>query len=275
MVKDVGFCVIIDIDEFVFNYLIRGSLIMFDSFNLDFDIDYTTLGYVAGAAVILICLIILIYNILKSPFSYPYFIHRFDVSGKRKPKIEDLIDRFLNADGYEHIRAHEEEILDWKEKCREKIDKATVLKNLRKSQFLKCVDDDHAYVFIMARKSTRYKQQNYVRTSYKVMQDEAQYAFSFDAMRKRYDGLEEIGHECTLGEYNTKNQRRLMTKNLREEIMKRDNYTCQICGKYMPDEVGLHIDHIIPVSKGGKTVKSNLQVLCSKCNGSKSNKVGD
>lgn len=248
---------------------------MFDSFNLDFDIDYTMLGYVAGAAIILTCLIVLIYIILRSPFSYPYFIHRFDVSGKRKPKIEDLIDKFLNADGYEHIQAREEEILDWKEKCREKTDKATVLKNLRKSQFLKCVDDDHAYVFIMARKSTRYKQQNYVRTSYKVMQDEAQYAFSFDAMRKRYDRLEEIGHECTLAEYNTKNQRRLMTKNLREEIMKRDNYTCQICGKYMPDEVGLHIDHIIPVSKGGKTVKSNLQVLCSKCNGSKSNKVED
>ena len=43
--------------------------------------------------------------------------------------------------------------------------------------------------------------------------------------------------------------------------------------RYMPDEVGLHIDHIIPVSKGGKTVASNLQVLCSKCTGSKSNKL--
>ena len=46
----------------------------------------------------------------------------------------------------------------------------------------------------------------------------------------------------------------------------RDNYTCQKCGKYMPDEVGLHIDHIIPVKLGGKSVESNLQVLCDKCN---------
>ena len=38
--------------------------------------------------------------------------------------------------------------------------------------------------------------------------------------------------------------------------MVRDNYTCQICGKYMPDEVGLQVDHIIPVAKGGKTVES-------------------
>jgi 5-methylcytosine-specific restriction endonuclease McrA len=37
----------------------------------------------------------------------------------------------------------------------------------------------------------------------------------------------------------------------------------------MPDEVGLQIDHIIPVAKGGKSVSSNLRVLCNKCNASK------
>lgn len=63
-----------------------------------------------------------------------------------------------------------------------------------------------------------------------------------------------------------------MTPELRDEIKKRDNYTCQICGKYMPDEIGLQIDHIKPVSKGGKTIKSNLRVLCDKCNLRKSNK---
>ena len=55
--------------------------------------------------------------------------------------------------------------------------------------------------------------------------------------------------------------------------MKRDNYTCQICGKFMPDGVGLQIDHIVPVAKGGKTIPSNLQVLCSKCNASKRDKI--
>ena len=88
---------------------------------------------------------------------------------------------------------------------------------------------------------------------------------------ERDEQLEAIGYECTLRQYYSKNQRKLLTKELRREIMIRDNYTCQICGKYMPDEIGLHVDHIIPISKGGKTVPSNLQVLCSKCNGRKSN----
>lgn len=45
-----------------------------------------------------------------------------------------------------------------------------------------------------------------------------------------------------------------MTQGIRDRIKSRDGYTCQICGRYMPDGVGLHIDHIIPISKGGKTV---------------------
>jgi hypothetical protein len=81
--------------------------------------------------------------------------------------------------------------------------------------------------------------------------------------------LKNVGFEATLNDYNSKNQRKQMTPYIRKMIMERDNYTCQRCGKYMPDEVGLHIDHIVPISKGGKSVSSNLQVLCSKCNGKK------
>lgn len=76
-----------------------------------------------------------------------------------------------------------------------------------------------------------------------------------------------LDYSYTLNQYHARKQRSLMTKELRQQIMVRDNYTYQICGKHMSDEVGLQIDHIIPVSEGGKTVPSNLQVLCSKCNG--------
>lgn len=72
-----------------------------------------------------------------------------------------------------------------------------------------------------------------------------------------------------------KEQRTLMTKKLREHIKERDNYTCCNCGNstHVEPNLLLEIDHIIPVSKGGRTEESNLQTLCWKCNRAKSNKI--
>ena len=66
-------------------------------------------------------------------------------------------------------------------------------------------------------------------------------------------------------------ERNKMTTAVRERIKKRDNYTCQKCGISLFDEphLLLEVDHIIPIAKGGKTVDSNLQSLCWKCNRSK------
>ena len=73
---------------------------------------------------------------------------------------------------------------------------------------------------------------------------------------------------------NMKMQRNAMTNDLREAIKKRDNYTCCICGNsvFAEPNLLLEVDHIVPISKGGKTEAANLQTLCWKCNRSKSNK---
>jgi len=57
---------------------------------------------------------------------------------------------------------------------------------------------------------------------------------------------------------------------LRLEVIKRDGGACIICGR-KPPEVTLHVDHIIPASKGGLTESRNLQTLCQDCNLGKSN----
>lgn len=213
----------------------------------------------------------ILYLILKSPFRYPYFEYSFDVSGKRKPDIENLIDNFLNQQKFLIIKRHKEKIEQWKMECQSKIEKSK-LKRYRTKQYQKSLNDNMAYRFHLVREQTRYKQINYIRTPYKVAQTVGSFCCDYNFLFNRNEQLKAISYESTLKEYNSKNQRKLMTKELRQQIIARDNYTCQLCGKYMPDEVGLHIDHIISISKGGKTVPSNLQVLCSKCNGSKSNK---
>lgn len=214
----------------------------------------------------------LLYMILKSPFSYPYFIHEFDVSKKRNPQIGDWLDTFLISGGFEYIQSHQRKIEQWKQESCQKIEHS-LLKKYRKRQYERTLDDGRAFMFHFMRSQTRYRQRNYVKSSYKVNVRTNSFGYSYEYIQRRYNDLADIGFECTLREYHSKNQRKLATRKLREKIMQRDNYTCQICGKYMPDEVGLQVDHITPIAKGGKTVVSNLRVLCSKCNGSKHDKM--
>ena len=60
-----------------------------------------------------------------------------------------------------------------------------------------------------------------------------------------------------------------MSKKLRFEIFKRDEFTCQYCGSH-PPKVILHVDHIIPVKEGGDNDMDNLITSCSSCNLGKS-----
>ena len=61
-------------------------------------------------------------------------------------------------------------------------------------------------------------------------------------------------------------------------IFKRDKWKCQACGiktqknDHLKDNAA-ELDHIIPMSRGGGHIKSNVQTLCRKCNGEKGNKL--
>jgi hypothetical protein len=52
---------------------------------------------------------------------------------------------------------------------------------------------------------------------------------------------------------------------LRFEVFKRDDFTCQYCGRKTP-EVILELEHIIPLSKGGTDELDNLTTSCFECN---------
>lgn len=65
--------------------------------------------------------------------------------------------------------------------------------------------------------------------------------------------------------------RKSIPKRMRFEVLKRDKFTCQYCGRQAPDVV-LNIDHIKPVSKGGKNELTNLITSCFDCNSGKSDR---
>lgn len=65
-------------------------------------------------------------------------------------------------------------------------------------------------------------------------------------------------------------ERARVSNKMRFAIYERDGYRCCSCHRKTND---LEIDHIFPISKGGKSIFSNLQTLCHRCNAQKSNYV--
>jgi len=64
-------------------------------------------------------------------------------------------------------------------------------------------------------------------------------------------------------------------RSLRNEIVAENRNVCQSCGKKIRKKVDITVDHVLPRSKYPQLSleKSNLQIMCRKCNSSKGNYV--
>jgi 5-methylcytosine-specific restriction endonuclease McrA len=58
----------------------------------------------------------------------------------------------------------------------------------------------------------------------------------------------------------------------RKNILMRDRYTCQFCGRVLPAGE-LTLDHVIPRSRGGHTDWDNLVACCHSCNNRKGDRL--
>lgn len=78
-----------------------------------------------------------------------------------------------------------------------------------------------------------------------------------------------------IGETATRVRRtkREISERLRFRILVRDGFRCRSCGSSPLNSPGteLHVDHILPWSKGGETVEENLETKCLRCNLGKGN----
>lgn len=70
-------------------------------------------------------------------------------------------------------------------------------------------------------------------------------------------------------------QKRDIPLKLRLKVFQRDSYKCVLCGASpaINSNIQLHVDHIHPFSRGGKTEIKNLQTLCQNCNWGKGNET--
>ena len=66
----------------------------------------------------------------------------------------------------------------------------------------------------------------------------------------------------------TTRQSRDVPPRLRLKVYERDRFRCVYCGRSPITDltVELHVDHIVPFVRGGKTLLENLQTLCAQCN---------
>ena len=101
--------------------------------------------------------------------------------------------------------------------------------------------------------------------------------------RKQYNQSEqgrEVNYRANLKRRSYKHKV-IYTPIQRKRLLDRDNWSCQSCGCKVhdrntgdwntPDKA--HINHIVPISKGGNSKPENLRILCRSCNLSKRNNV--
>lgn len=67
----------------------------------------------------------------------------------------------------------------------------------------------------------------------------------------------------------TRQDRRRISKEVRNAVWIRDGAACVECGS----KLYLEFDHVIPVAKGGGNTVNNVQLLCRSCNGKKSDRI--
>ena len=102
--------------------------------------------------------------------------------------------------------------------------------------------------------------------------EKAEIAAKIKARQRKRDLEKQVRQEMLdSGElYGEQTKRPPIPREVVDAVYKRDGGRCVYCGSVE----NLHLDHIIPFSRGGATNVENLQLLCQKCNLEKSNKIG-
>lgn len=97
--------------------------------------------------------------------------------------------------------------------------------------------------------------------------------FNFDQMVISFNSISRSHLDRETYKNLSKVERGEVSDSMRYDVMNRDGFRCVICGASANEGARLHVDHIIPIAKGGKSEYENLRTLCERCNIGKSDKI--
>ena len=194
--------------------------------------DFVTVESIIGGyfVILLICGAILIIvgtvkRVLKKQysFSYPYFQHKFDITGKRKTDVNELVKSFIaDESNWNDICEHHRIVEEWK---RNQYSYAESIENEKKrnktlTALKMAIDDGHEYRFVAVR--------NYRRYNDYTEQIDSEIYMSFEhieSARNESPSLVQPADTRSVSAEHRAKQRALMTPELRRQITERDTHT--------------------------------------------------
>lgn len=121
--------------------------------------------------------------------------------------------------------------------------------------------------------------ENFYVSTYRIADDERIHAKNADLAKKEWiretTSIDEQ-YDNYVASHSATNKRINFSKTIRAEVLKKSNGRCAICGKPLSLNPAAKdnyatIDHIVPLSRGGKNELKNFQATCRKCNEIKTN----
>jgi len=105
-----------------------------------------------------------------------------------------------------------------------------------------------------------------------LLRENARYTYTFNCVKCGEESLSHYAFQKYCEKHSSNSVGKTGNKRLRFKILERDGFKCNYCGRNPREhDTVLHVDHIIPLAKGGSSEESNLVTACIDCNQGKAN----
>lgn len=203
--------------------------------------------------------------------------YMFSIVYDELPKYKMLVDRYLKI--YNIYHEYESQVLKIYDAKRLYKNMATAPKDERTAlQKAFGITAEHRFEILQVFEEETFLKKTFrpkfpmitfrLTASYQGYTKEENHTYRFDKILEFYNAAVDKQGKLSF----IKRERAKISDDVRYNVLKRDGFRCCICGATADDGVRLEVDHIIPVSKGGKSTYDNLQTLCERCNRGKRDK---